>query len=162
MTVVIDASAAVSVVTNEPNSECFKSWIYANELIAAPDLLYANISNALTKGVRTRRFRSTEVEAYMHDAIGLVDKFYRLDDLTSEVAIKSLKYCHSSYDMYYMVLAQRLGATVLTLDKHLAKLCLKNDIDCICGMDIEVDGGTQDWLVRTEFEDYDPSVHLKN
>lgn len=144
MTVVMDANAAVSVVTKEPDSNRFRQLIYKNELVVAPDLFYAEIANIFTKGVRTKQFSSAKVESYARDAIELVDKYYRLDDLTSEVVRKSLKHYHSSYDMYYMVLAQRLGATVLTLDKQLAKLCIKNDVDCICGMDIEVDGGVQD------------------
>lgn len=162
MTVVMDANAAVSIVTKHPDSERFEQLLYANENIIAPDLFYAEVANIFTKGVRTKQYGSSIVEGCVQDAIELIDRFYRLDDLTPEVVRASLKYYHSSYDMYYMVLAQRLGATVLTLDKHLAKLCIKNDVDCICGMDIEIDGEAQDWFVRTKVEDFDPATHLKD
>ena len=38
---------------------------------------------------------------------------------------------HKASDLYYFVLARRLGATLFTLDKKLQALCAQNGVNCL-------------------------------
>lgn len=149
MTVVLDASAASAIITRNPQVDNFRNLFETGEVVAAPSLYYAEMANLITKYVRKGFFNKDIAFSKLNRAISLIDIFYPLEQFTTDAFRKSLKLYHPSYDMYYLVLAQRLGATVFTFDKRLASTCLKNDVDCICGMSISVDDENQDWLVRT-------------
>ncbi len=51
--------------------------------------------------------------------------------LWTEALTESLRLDHSSYDLFYLVLARREGATLFTLDRKLQKLCDKNGVNAI-------------------------------
>ena len=46
-------------------------------------------------------------------------------------AAAAIRNDYSSYDMFYLTLARRNGATLFTLDKRLAALCQQLKIDCV-------------------------------
>jgi predicted nucleic acid-binding protein len=54
--------------------------------------------------------------------LDLVDDYLETKNLCIEVFSESIKNNHSVYDLYYLVLARRNGASVLSRDKKLKAL----------------------------------------
>ena len=63
--------------------------------------------------------------------MSLVDEFYPLAELQVEALNEAIRLGHSTYDMFYFVLARRTGATLFTLDRKLAKLCELHGVNCV-------------------------------
>jgi len=64
-------------------------------------------------------------------AQNLVDEYHEINKNNSEALIESVRLKHSVYDMLYLTLARREGATLLTLDKKLLTLARKNGIETL-------------------------------
>ena len=60
-----------------------------------------------------------------------MDEIIPIRSLMREVVSESVRLGHPVYDIFYFVLARRLGATLFTLDKRLIKLCEQEGVDCI-------------------------------
>jgi predicted nucleic acid-binding protein len=92
------------------------------ELVAAPDLFVAEIANVYWKYTR---FSSLPVElarASIHAGIAMIHQWESLENLYAEAFEKAVKLNHSAYDCFYLVLAQRLGASLMTSDRKLTAL----------------------------------------
>ena len=48
-----------------------------------------------------------------------------------EALIEAIRLDHPVYDLLYLVLARREGATLFTLDQKLQNLCLDNGVNCV-------------------------------
>ena len=130
MIVVLDASAAVRTVM-EPNSP-FRTALEAADLVIAPDLIVAEVCSAFRKYVRARVLSRVEAEASIEGALALVDKMEPLRELLAEVLALAARSDSSVYDLFYLALARRTGATLLAADGALREVAV--------GMGIEVIG----------------------
>ena len=61
----------------------------------------------------------------------LVDCFHDDASLAKEALSESIRYRHPAYDMFYLVLARRTGATLFTLDKKMWALARDMHVNCI-------------------------------
>ena len=61
----------------------------------------------------------------------MVDEFCGTKDLLREALIEAIRLDHPVYDLLYLVLARREGATLFTLDQKLQNLCLDNGVNCV-------------------------------
>ena len=59
----------------------------------------------------------------------MIDNFIEGKELWKEALGDGIKHKHSIYDMYYLVLARRHNAVLITGDGTLARLCRKLKID---------------------------------
>ena len=123
VSVVIDSSAVVRATASHPEASAWIERIHAAEVDAhAPDLLYAEVANALLLQVRAGR---VELAA----ALGLVDVVRRLPIRVislGELAVPALRVADerglSVYDACYAVLAEEAHATLITADRRLARV----------------------------------------
>ena len=114
-----------------------------------PDELYvAEVAHALSKHVRGNLLPASEASMRLVRANSLVDELVSISGLVNEVFSESLRLGHSSYDVFYFVLARRNAATLCTLDRRLQQLCLENGVNCVSGLD----AGDERWTVRAETE----------
>jgi predicted nucleic acid-binding protein len=127
---VLDASAAVRTVM-EPTSP-FRTALEAADLVIAPDLIVAEVCSAFRKYVRARVLSRVEAEQSIEGAVALVDKMEPLRELLAGVLTLAARSDSSVYDLFYLALAQRTGATLLTADGALGQLAV--------GMGVEVIG----------------------
>ena len=67
----------------------------------------------------------------LEESLALVDEVIPTRSLMREVVSESVRLGHPVYDIFYFVLARRLGATLFTLDKRLVKLCKQEGVDCV-------------------------------
>lgn len=129
--IVMDANAAMAIASGSADGEVISRLMQKDECVLAPSLLCEEMTHTLTRYINGNYFSAEEALACGLDALSLVDEFIDDGDLWIEVMNESVRLNHSSYDMFYFVLARRRGATLFTLDKKLQALCMKNGVNCI-------------------------------
>ena len=129
--IVLDANAAVAMALGSDLGEALTTQLLAGETVLAPTLLYSEVAYTLAKYVRAGVLSKEEAAERGRDAVGLVDEFCDDGQLWMEAMGESLRLGHSSYDLFYLVLARRTGATLFTLDKKLQELALDAGINSI-------------------------------
>lgn len=123
MIVVVDASAAVRAVMG-PGSRLTGIFEEPNWIIA-PDLIVAEVCSAFRKYVRSRIMTIRQAESFATRAIGLIDEIQPMRVLASDVMRLAGQTDSSIYDLFYLALAQRANAAVLTADMAFQKTVLK-------------------------------------
>ena len=134
---VLDANAAISILKKTPEGRAFSELMKDNERVIAPHLYVAEITNALRKHVRAGDYTLELAHALQIEALNLVDEFIDMRENCIEALDESIRNNHSSYDMFYFILARRNGATLFTLDRRLIALCEKLKIDCVHAVSME-------------------------
>ncbi len=125
MITVLDASAAVAIAMNLPESTRFQPQIETSDLVIAPDLFVAEVSNAIWKYVKAGVIDSEQGDRVLERAVGLVDQFEPGLALYREAYALSVDHLHPVYDAFYLILARRHNGVLATLDRRLADLASK-------------------------------------
>ncbi|MBO4365863.1 MAG: type II toxin-antitoxin system VapC family toxin [Eggerthellaceae bacterium] len=120
--VVIDANAAVEMAKGTSSGLGLANLICEGEKTITPDLFVHELANICWKYRHTGLLSAAESMVLYHDALGFVDEIHDASDCAVEVLNESIRLDHPAYDIFYLVLARRLGATLLTLDKKLNAL----------------------------------------
>ncbi len=116
---VVDASVAVQWLVDEENSTQALQLLYGEVRLIAPDLIFAEVANALWK---MQRRREIEIEQ-MEKAINTL----RFSPMLSPASMQELSTSairiaaeidHAVYDCYYLALAVRSNCEVVTADKR--------------------------------------------
>ncbi len=134
--VVIDVNAALSMAMGSEEGEALSLLLNGEEEIIAPSLMNAELAHALAKYIRCEQLSADQATAYGRDALGLVDRFVDDNALWIEAMNESVRLGHSSYDLFYFLLARREGATLFTLDRKLQNLCMRNGVSCLGTQDL--------------------------
>ena len=128
---VLDCNAAFHIALNTVEGNALQMLFMKGETTAAPTLFHAELAHVLEKMAVREHYSRKEAIEIGENAYNLVDEFYEDQLLWPEALSESMRLQHSSYDMFYFVLARRLGATLVTLDKKLQALCDREGVDCI-------------------------------
>ena len=121
MRVILDASAAIEVVLRRSKASQFAELLEQADEVLAPDLLVAELANTMWK---YHQFEKLELNACHHAldfGLGLVDVLVSCKDLYREAFLLSRTAQRPVYDMFYLALAQREDACLLTTDTGLKK-----------------------------------------
>ncbi len=129
--IVLDASAAVEMARMTDDGKALWDLSLRNEKIITCDLFRAEIASVYRKLTRIGAVTAEMAEAYFKHTLALVDEFYPIDDLQSEALRESIRLDHSTYDLFYFVLARRAGATLFTVDERLIRLCANNGVEAV-------------------------------
>ena len=129
--IVLDASAAVDMARKTEAGLALLEMYLTNEKTISCDLIRAEAASVFRKFTRTEHVPPEQAEAFYQDALRLVDEFYPIAELQTEALRESMRLNHSTYDLFYFVLARRTGGTLFTLDQKLMRLCLDNGVNCI-------------------------------
>ena len=117
--IVLDASAAVDWLLRTPAGRNIESRIYArNESLHAPHLLDLEVTQVLRRLARQGVVSAQRVEDAVRDFLDL--RIARYPHLVFLPRIWQLRDNSSAYDAAYVVLAEKLGATLVTRDSRLA------------------------------------------
>jgi predicted nucleic acid-binding protein len=128
VTVVLDASAALEIALNRKNAGSFAKALNEANLRLAPDLLIAEAVNAIWKEYRFGGCELVICEEALDIVLNLVSAWVPCAELYREAFLLSRVAGRSAYDMFYVALAQRESATLLTLDKTLRKEAVRQGI----------------------------------
>ena len=134
MALVLDASAAMSIVLGKEEGLALQPLVLEDEEIYAPDLFQVEVANGFWKYVHTGKMDRSTARSYYKAAQSLVNRYVRLDTLVTEALNEAIRLDHPMYDMLYLVLARRLGATLASLDQRLLDLCKEEGVDHIAAV----------------------------
>ena len=129
--IVLDASAAVAIALGTEDGLAMRALMLDGEPSRAPSLLVPEVTNALWKYVQAEKLEAGQATELARLANELVDEFADMQELQVEVLREAVRLQHPAYDMFYFVLARRLGATLFTLDRKLMRLCEENGVGCV-------------------------------
>ncbi len=121
MRLVLDASAAVVVVLRRPQSHPLEEALEAADSILAPDLLVPELVNTIWKYHRFEGLNVDLCDRALSRALGLVDVLVPSEELAREAFLLARTTARSAYDMFYLALARREDACLLTRDTALRK-----------------------------------------
>ena len=127
MIVVLDASAAVRSAMD--SSAPFRVPLEAADLVIAPELIVAEVCSAFRKYVRARVLSRRQAEELVERSLALVDEMQPMRQLVGDVNSLSGKLDSSVYDLFYLALAVRTDATLITGDAALRRHAIKIGVD---------------------------------
>jgi predicted nucleic acid-binding protein len=136
MEILLDASAIMAVIADEPESEivieCTKDAI-----IISPNIVSFEIANGLTKMMKKKVIDTQE------KMITLIENFEKIPLKTVEVNLKkSLKiaweYKIYAYDAFYLETAKRLNLPLLTFDGSMRRIGKELGINILGGYDADI------------------------
>jgi predicted nucleic acid-binding protein len=117
--IVLDASAAVDWLLQTPAGLSIEKRIYSrNESLHAPHLLDLEVTQVLRRLLRQGVLSGRRADEAVRDLLDL--RINRYPHLVFLSRIWQLRHTLSAYDASYIVLADQLGATLLTRDRRLA------------------------------------------
>ena len=122
MRVVLDANAAVEVALEGKSAGPLSAILSQSEEVIAPELLVPEIVNAIWKYHQFAEFDLVKCEKILELAVGLVDRLISHGEIYREAfALTRAQQSRAAYDMFYLALARREDAVLLTLDGTLKK-----------------------------------------
>ncbi len=122
MRVVLDANAAVEVALEGRAAGPLSAKLSEAAEVIAPELLIPEVVNAVWKYHQFAEFDLGKCERLLELAIGLVDRFVPHREIYREAfALSRIQKSRAAYDMFYLTLARREDAVLLTLDGTLKK-----------------------------------------
>jgi predicted nucleic acid-binding protein len=117
--IVLDASAAVDWLVQTAAAQRIESRIFSrHQSLHAPELLDLEVAQVLRRLVREGTLSASRAEAAIQDWLDL--RITRYPHSVLLLGIWHLRHNLSAYDAAYVVLAEQLGATLLTRDPKLA------------------------------------------
>ncbi len=117
--IVLDASAAVDWLLQTPAGRHIDKRIYSrNESLHAPQLLDLEVAQVLRRLAREGRISSQRADEAIQDLLDLRVTRYPHSLLLPR--IWQLRHNLSAYDAAYVVLAEKLGGTLISRDNRLA------------------------------------------
>jgi len=128
---VLDASAALEVVLERGRVGDFMRAIQEADTVMAPELLIPEVVNAIWKYHQFDRLDLNTCNQALELAIGLADDLVSCKDLWREAFLLARKNGRPAYDMFYIALALREDAAILTMDKTLRNEAERQGIQVI-------------------------------
>jgi predicted nucleic acid-binding protein len=117
--IVLDASALIDWLLQTPAGQQIEQRICARgESLYAPHLLDLEVVQVLRRLVRANTISVARAEEAVHDLLDL--RITRYPHIVFVSRIWQHRNQLSAYDASYISLAESLGATLLTRDRHLA------------------------------------------
>lgn len=133
MIAVLDASAAIRLVTRQDADGAIAAAVAAAEAVLVPELFVAEVSNALWKIARRAGVAGEDVQSALRHALALPDRAVAMSQLAPEVLALALRLGHPTYDLYYLALARREAALLVTEDGRLRALCAAEGVAALRG-----------------------------
>ncbi|MCL2878791.1 MAG: type II toxin-antitoxin system VapC family toxin [Treponema sp.] len=125
MNILIDASAIIPILINEPEKKSIITITNDCELVA-PSILPYEIGNALTRLKKRKILDDKQVIIAYNDFKKIPLRFLEIDIRNAlKIACENLIY---AYDAYYLEIAWRLNLPLLTLDGLMKKIALNLNI----------------------------------
>ena len=122
MTVVLDANCAIEVALNKKEGERLKALLDESDQVLAPDLLVPEFVNTLWKYQQFDQLSLELCDEALTRLLDLVDTFVPSPEIYRDAfALSRSQKTRAAYDMFYLALALRENAVLLTLDGTLKK-----------------------------------------
>lgn len=121
MRLVLDASAAIEVVLRRPQAGRFAQPLEEADEVLAPDLFVPEVVNTVWKYHSFEKLGLGVCDDAIAHALGLVDVFTPCRELHREAFLLARTTRRPAYDMFYLALARREDALLMTADVSLRR-----------------------------------------
>lgn len=118
MTLVVDASAVVAALVDGGSDGAWAADLLAAESLAGPQLLPAEVANILRRATLARDLTPDVAALAYGDLLALRVELFPYEPFAARVW--ELRANITSYDAWYVALAERFDAPLATLDGKLA------------------------------------------
>jgi predicted nucleic acid-binding protein len=119
LSLVVDSSVIVAALVDAGPDGAWAEKIVENEPLHAPELVCVEVTNILRRLERARLVTTPEATAAYHDLTQLRFELYAFGPFSDR--IWELRHAVTSYDGWYVALAEALELPLATLDKRLAR-----------------------------------------
>ena len=121
MRLVLDASAAVATVMVRAKTASFRAQIEQADEVLAPDLFVAEVVNTIWKYHQFEHLSVDASDLCIESALQLVDTWIPCRELHREAFLLARASRRPAYDMFYLALARREDASLITADAALRR-----------------------------------------
>jgi predicted nucleic acid-binding protein len=121
MRAVLDASAAIEIVVERAQAARLGGILEEADVVLAPDLFVPEVVNTMWKYHQFEQWSLAVCDRALDAALGLVDVLVPSRELYGEAFLLARTTRRPAYDMFYVALARREDATLLTTDVQLRK-----------------------------------------
>lgn len=128
MRAVLDASAAIEIVVERPQAARLRDILEEASLVLAPDLFVSEVVNVVWKYHQFEQWSLPVCDRTLESALSLVDVLVPSKELYGEAFLLARTARRPAYDMFYVALARREDATLLTTDAQLRKEAARQGI----------------------------------
>ena len=118
MSVVVDASVVIKWFIPEAGSDAASRLLASEDRLEAPDLLFAEITNAIWKKVLRGQLTRAESHLLVNDLEKMAVGTTPCRALANDAHAIALATSRSVYDSMYLALALRLETRVITADER--------------------------------------------
>jgi len=128
---VLDCSAAMDAVLKHGRADVFLEAVVQAGRVVSSELFRAEAANVLWKYYRANALNVDQCRTAYEEAVELVDEFEPLAEGSLEALMEATRLGHSVYDRFYLDLARKTGATLVTSDRKLRALAQSERIPVI-------------------------------
>jgi predicted nucleic acid-binding protein len=126
--IVLDASAALEVALNRNRATELSAQLDEANEVLAPELFVPEVVNAVWKLHHFGNLSLSACDGTVEVLLEFIDVLVSCKELYREAFLLSRTARRPAYDMFYLALAKREDAALLTLDKALRKEALRQGI----------------------------------
>jgi len=119
MTIVVDASVLVSALVDTGNEGLWAESLIASEAIVAPELAMVETTNILRRLELAEVISSLEAKLAHRDLMRLDIQLFPFSPFAERIWV--LRNNITSYDAWYVALAEALDCSLATLDQKLVR-----------------------------------------
>jgi predicted nucleic acid-binding protein len=125
MSLIVDASVAVKWLSEEPGSAQAEVLLAGVDDLIAPELVLAEIGNALWKKAVARILDRRQMLDGIQRVPAFFDRLVPVPEIATRATEIALDLRHPVYDCFYLALAERERCSLITADKRLLSVAKK-------------------------------------
>jgi predicted nucleic acid-binding protein len=126
--VVLDASAALEIALRKKQAAGLAAVLKAADVVLAPELFVAEVVNTIWKYHEFEHLPLDACDRLLETALALVDSLVSNKEIHAEAFLLARTGRRPAYDMFYLALARREDAALLTADTGLRKAAERQGI----------------------------------
>ena len=129
--IIIDANIIVHALVSGPYSEKARQIFEPEVVLAAPNILFGEVANALGKLLRTQIIKRPQAELFFDTLLGMPIQLFDSNPMLENAFALSLDFNHGFFDCVYIETARRNSSLLLTVDERLIKKFKGSNVDII-------------------------------
>lgn len=118
MKLILDVSAALTVVMQRPDADPYSLALAEAELVAAPDYFVPVLTHSVWKQLMVGDPPFGDPQALIDQCLALVDEWVPGAETWQAALVLAEEIRHPAYDCFYLALARDRGAVLLTRDRR--------------------------------------------
>lgn len=123
MTLVVDASVAAGWFLNLPNAKAAVALLESAERLIAPDLVINELTNTAWKAATLGNVPVDTVTDFVQKSARYFHELVPASQLKDRALEMAFALKHSTYDCFYLALAEQRGCRLATADERLVRRC---------------------------------------